>query len=169
MTNPIEITREDAGPTKGRRMTKRHDSLIPLSHDHHHALAQARRLEAVASMTDVPERRRAADDFVNFYLGRLVRHFREEEELFFAPLVNNDEARDWVMQAVGEHLQMHALARTLRRQLADGEADPETLIALSKLLTMHVRWEERELLPLVERLLSQEELEELATVGRRDV
>lgn len=150
-------------------MTKRHESLIPLSHDHHHALAQARRLKAAASMTDVPERRRAADDFVNFYLGRLVRHFREEEELFFAPLVDNDEARDRVMQAVAEHLQMHALARTLRRQLVDGEADPETLNELSKQLTAHVRWEERDLLPLVERLLTHEQLEEFATVGRRDV
>ena len=150
-------------------MTKRDKALIPLSHDHHHALAQARRLEAAASMTDVPERRRAADDFVNFYLGRLVRHFREEEELFFAPLVDSDEAHRQVMQAVAEHLQMHALARALRRQLAGGEADPETLEALSKLLTAHVRWEERDLLPLVERLLSQEQLEELATVGRRDV
>jgi hypothetical protein len=149
-------------------MTKRHESLIPLSHDHHHALAQARRLEAAASMTDVPERRRAADDFLNFYLGRLVRHFREEEELFFAPLVDNDEARDLVMQAVTEHLKMHALTRTLRRQLVDGEADPETLNQLSKQLTTHVRWEERDLLPLVERLLTQEQLE-FATVGRRDV
>jgi hemerythrin-like domain-containing protein len=150
-------------------MTKRHDSLIPLSHDHHHALAQARRLEVAASMTEVSERRRAADDFVNFYLGRLVRHFREEEELFFAPLVDNDEAGDKVMQAVAEHLRLHVLARTLRRQLVDGEADPETLSALSTLLTNHVRWEERNLLPLVERLLSQEELNEFATVGRRDV
>ena len=150
-------------------MTKRHDSLIPLSHDHHHALAQARRLKIAASMTDVPERRRAADDFVNFYLGRLVRHFREEEELFFAPLVDSDEAGDNVMQAVAEHLRVHALARSLRRQLVDGEADPATLGALSKLLTAHVRWEERDLLPLVEKLLTQEQLEEFATVGRRDV
>ena len=114
-------------------MTKRDKALIPLSHEHHHALAQARRLEAAASITDVPERRRAVDDFVNFYLGRLLRHFREEEELFFAPLVDSDEAHRQVMQAVAEHLQ------------------------------------ERDLLPLVERLLSQEQLEELATVGRRDV
>ena len=150
-------------------MTKRHDSLIPLSHDPHHALAHARRLEAAVAMTDVSERRRAADDFVNFYLGRLVRHFREEEELFFAPLVDNDEARDQVIQAVAQHLQVHALARALRRQLADGEAEPETLRNLSNLLTTHVRWEERNLFPLVERLLSPEQLAEMATVGRRDV
>jgi hypothetical protein len=161
--------REERKKEERTEMTKRHDSLIPLSHDHHHTLAQARRLEAAASMTDVSERRRASDDFVNFYLGRLLRHLREEEELFFAPLVDKEETHDKVMRAVADHLKVHSLARALRRELTDGEADPETLGSLSKLLTTHVRWEERELLPLVERLLSQEELEDLATVGRRDV
>lgn len=150
-------------------MTRRHDSLIPLSHDHHHALAQARRLEDAASMLGLAERRRTADDFVNFYLGRLLRHFREEEELFFAPLVDLPEARDLVMQAVAEHLRMHALVRALRRQLVSGDSDPETLRELGKLLTAHVRAEEHDLLPLVERLLSEEDLVDLATAGRRDV
>jgi hemerythrin-like domain-containing protein len=40
---------------------------------------------------------------------------------------------------------------------------------LSNLLTAHVRLEERDLLPLVERLLSEHELSDLATSGRRDV
>lgn len=50
-------------------MTKRHDALIPLTHDHHHTLAQARRLRD-ASAGDSKVLRRAADDFVNFYFGR---------------------------------------------------------------------------------------------------
>lgn len=150
-------------------MTRRHDSLIPLSHDHHHTLAQARRLEEGASFTDLNERRRAADDFVNFYLGRVLRHFHEEEELFFAPLVDHEEARDEVMKAVAEHLRIHALARGLRRGLVDGEADPETMGALSKLLTTHIRSEEKNVFPLVERLLTSEELSDLGAAGRRDV
>lgn len=107
-------------------MTRRHDSLIPLSQDHHHALAQARRLEEAASMPSVAERRRAADDFVNFYLGRLLRHFREEEELFFAPLVDFPEARDLVMQVIAEHLRIHALVRALRRQLVSASPSEST-------------------------------------------
>ena len=150
-------------------MTRRHDSLIPLSHDHHHALAQARRLEEAASLSDVPARTRAGDDFINFYLGRLLRHFREEEELFFAPLVDHEEARDQVLRVLAEHLRVHALARALRRQIMDGDADPKTLSDLSKLLTAHVRFEERELFPLVERLISEEDLTDLAEAGRRDV
>jgi hypothetical protein len=43
------------------------------------------------------------------------------------------------------------------------------LTELSKLLTAHVRFEERDLLPLVEQLLTEDELKDLATSGRRDV
>ena len=150
-------------------MARRHDSLVPLSHDHHHALAQARRLKDAASMDDVPERRRATDDFINFYLGSLLRHFREEEELFFAPLVDHEAAHALVMQALAEHLRVHAQVRVLMRGLLDGEAEPTKLAELSKLLTAHVRFEERDVLPLVEQLLSEDELRYLAATGRRDV
>jgi hypothetical protein len=150
-------------------MTRRHDSLVPLSHDHHHALAHARRLAEAALVNDESNRRRAADDFVNFYLGSLVRHFREEEELFFAPLVDHEDAHALVMQALTEHLRVHALVRTLKRELVDGRAEPSQLRKLSTLLTTHIRFEERDLLPLVEQLLSEDMLSDLATSGRRDV
>jgi hypothetical protein len=150
-------------------MTKRHDTLIPLTHDHHHALAQARRLQDVGAMPDQTERRNLANDFLNFYFGRGVRHFHEEEELFFAPLIDNPEARDLVLRAVSDHLRLHALVRTVKRQLSDGDADPKTLGRISTLLTEHVRFEEQELFPLVERLVPEDELNDLATVGRRDV
>jgi hemerythrin-like domain-containing protein len=150
-------------------MTRRHDSLVPLSHDHHHALAQARRLTEAASMSDDSERRRATDDFINFYLGSLVRHFREEEELFFAPIVDHGDAQALIVRALTEHLRVHARVRRLKRDLVAGVVEPTQLTELSKLLTAHVRFEERDLLPLVEQLLSEDELKDLATSGRRDV
>jgi hemerythrin-like domain-containing protein len=150
-------------------MARRHDSLVPLSHDHHHTLAQARRLERAASMDDESDRRRATDDFINFYLGTLLRHFHEEEELFFAPLIDDEDAQELVIRALTEHLRIHACVRRLKRDLVDGKVEPNQLIELSKLLTAHVRFEERDLLPLVEDLLSEEELRDLATSGRRDV
>jgi hemerythrin-like domain-containing protein len=150
-------------------MARRHDSLVPLSHDHHHALAQARRLMEATSMSDASERRRATDDFINFYLGSLVRHFREEEELFFAPIVDHEDAQALIAQALHDHLRVHARVRRLKRDLVAGVVEPAQLIELSKLLTAHVRFEERDLLPLVEQLLSEDELKDLATSGRRDV
>ena len=150
-------------------MSRRHDSLIPLTHDHHHALAQARRLKDTSKIEDDNEKRNAANDFINFYFGRAVRHFHEEEELFFAPLVDNPEARDLVVRAVSDHLRLHAMVRTLKRQLSVGRVDEALLTQISDLLSEHVRFEEQELFPLVERLVPEEELQDLATTGRRDV
>lgn len=150
-------------------MSRRHEALVPLTHDHHHALAQARRLKDVAGMESESDRRNVTNDFVNFYFGRAVRHFHEEEELFFAPLIDDAEGHDLVVRAVSEHLRLHAMVRTMKRQLSDGEADPDLLGKISDLMTEHVRFEEKELFPLVERLVSDVELNDLATVGRRDV
>ena len=150
-------------------MTRRHDTLIPLTHDHHHTLAQARRLHDASSSTDLTERRNISNDFVNFYLGRAVRHFHEEEELFFAPLIDIPSTRDLIVRAVSDHLRLHDLLRTLKGQLTDGEIDGALLERISALLIEHVRFEEKELFPLIEQLLPEELLRELATTGRREV
>lgn len=150
-------------------MARRHDALVPLTHDHHHALAQARRLLDVAKMTDETQRRNLANDFVNFYFGRAIRHFHEEEELFFAPVVDHPEAQELVARAVSDHLRLHALVRTVKRQLSSGDADGEVLEQISEMLTNHVRFEEQELFPVIERLIPEEDLLDLASVGRRDV
>jgi hemerythrin-like domain-containing protein len=150
-------------------MTNRHETLIPLTHDHHHALAQARRLHDVSKMDDVTARRNLANDFLNFYFGSAIRHFHEEEELFFAPLIDHPQARDLIVRAVVDHLRLHALVRTVKRQLTDGEADQDALGEISRILTQHVRFEEKELFPLIERLIPEDQLQDLATAGRRDV
>jgi len=150
-------------------MTRRNDALIPLTHDHHHTLAQARRLLDASKLDDDTERRNLANDFVNFYFGRAIRHFHEEEELFFAPLIDEPKAREAVLRAVSDHLRLHSLVRTVKRRLSEGETDPDTLAKIAELLTQHVRFEEQELFPLVEELISEEDLKDLATSGRRDV
>jgi hemerythrin-like domain-containing protein len=150
-------------------MTRRHDALIPLTHDHHHALAQARSLQKASTSSDAAERRKAAGEFVNFYLGRAVRHFHEEEELFFPPLIDHGEGRDLVLRAVAEHLRLHGLVTSLKHQLSSGEIDPRLLGDISALLPAHVRFEEQELFPLIESVVSSRDLNDLATFGRRDV
>ncbi len=150
-------------------MPRRHDALTPLTHDHHHALAQARRLKDVAKLEDEAAARNTVNDFVNFYFGRAIRHFHEEEELFFAPLVDEEQARDLILRAVSDHLRLHAMIRTVKRQLSSGDVDPELLDRVATLLTEHVRFEEQELFPLIESMIPEDDLQNLATVGRRDV
>ena len=150
-------------------MPKRHSSLIPLTHDHHHTLAQARRLKEAIIAGDPTVVRRTADDFVNFYLGRARHHFHEEEELFFAPLVDNEVVGPLVARAVADHLRIHAQLRLLRRQISGGEVNAGLLAAIADLLEKHVRFEEQELFPLIEAAIPERDLTDLGTAGRREV
>jgi quercetin dioxygenase-like cupin family protein len=125
---------------------KRHPALVPLSHDHHHALVQARRLRRAA---DTPDAASAATAFARFFAQETVRHFREEEESLFPLAVDHDEARPLIVQALLEHQRLHALVARL-----DGSPElGDVMRELGELLEAHVRLEERELFPLLERLV----------------
>lgn len=149
-------------------MNKRQEALLPLSRDHHHALSQARRLKLAAASDDRAVRIRAADDFINFYLGRALHHFREEEELFFPPAIEHEEIRSMVTRAVLEHLDVHRLVGLLKRDLVKAAVTPELMTEISEVLRLHVRFEEDELFPLIEKLVSPERLDEVAA-HRREV
>jgi hypothetical protein len=53
--------------------------------------------------------------------------------------------------------------------MSGGEIDPTGLAFLADLLEAHVRFEEQDLFPMIEDGLSESELLDLATAGRRDV
>ena len=125
---------------------KRHAALIPLSHDHHHALVAARRLRQSAGGDDASAE---AASFSRFFADESVPHFRDEEEHLFPLVVDSEEAQPLVVRALLEHQRLHALAR----DLASG--DTARMRELGELLEAHVRFEERELFPLIERLLGE--------------
>ena len=62
-------------------MSRRHAQLIPLTHDHHHALAHARQLRIAATADDPESLPDVVARFLDAYETELVPHFREEEEL----------------------------------------------------------------------------------------
>ena len=144
---------------------RRHQALIPLSHDHHEALVAARRLRLGA---DAPEPSAAATAFLAFFAACAVPHFREEEELLFPRVADAVEARELVLQALLEHQRLHAAAAELRELVGQGNAEPavaERMRELATLLESHVRLEERRLFPLIEMLLPEETLIALADTG----
>jgi quercetin dioxygenase-like cupin family protein len=128
---------------------KRHPALVPLSHDHHHALAQARRLRRGGEAA-VPE-------FLRFFASETTRHFREEEELVF-PLLYEDEPAE-LQEVLLQHRRLHALVRRLR----DGE---DVAAELADLLEEHIRLEERHVFELVERRVPEARLAALALAPR---
>ncbi len=143
---------------------KRNRALIPFSHDHHHALLAARRLRVAADRADAPAKAAA---FWRFFAAESVSHFREEEERLFPLVAYSEEARPLVVRALLEHQQLHLLAG----RLANGETAP--MRELAELLEAHVRFEERELFPLIERVvgdrLSMLELHDMPLQGRGPV
>jgi iron-sulfur cluster repair protein YtfE (RIC family) len=142
---------------------KRHRSLAPLSHDHHHALVQASRLQAADEASDSNTVARA---FLRYFAEEAVRHFREEEEVVFPAVLDFPVAREPVIQALLEHVRLHALSKALRHALDSGNQVTPIMHELGELLVAHLRHEERCLFPLIEGLLDDSSLAAIGPVAR---
>jgi iron-sulfur cluster repair protein YtfE (RIC family) len=134
---------------------KRHPTLVPLSHDHRHALVEARRLRCAA---EGPGSSTAASAFLRFFASETVCHFRAEEELLFPTVVDFPAAREPIIQAMLEHQRIRARATVLRDRLDGRRALAEIMRELGEMLEAHVRHEERRLFPLIESLLDDRTL-----------
>ena len=137
-------------------MTRRHDALIPLTHDHHHALHQLRILRTAADGDDA-ERAAASRAFVDYFRDHSVLHFREEEEEIFPLVVGLAGApMDGISRILLEHVEIHALVKDLDRQASGGTVDPELMRRLPDALKAHIRFEEDDLFPKIEALVSDQ-------------
>lgn len=142
---------------------KRHQSLYPLSHDHHAALVQARNLLVVAAADDGGNLESAAQRFAGFWQNELQRHFEQEEQLAL-PLLARHTSADHA--AIAETLQQHADIRRLIDELTIALARQEELAAsllttLGEALRRHIRFEESELFPALETAVPEPELWQL--------
>lgn len=145
---------------------KRHSSLVPLSHDHHHTLVHARQLRRAAE-GDIAVRREGAASFHRFFASEAVRHFRQEEEQLFPVLADApDRVEELVVQALLEHQRLHAIVARLGGGLSTGGADAALMREIADLLESHTRFEERRLFPLAEEVAA-EALNGLDLVGAR--
>ena len=131
---------------------KRHAGLLPLTHDHHHALAQARRLR-VAAGGDASGLTEQAEEFLRFFDEHTVTHFREEEEILFPLVVGESEAEPVLARVMLDHLRIHALVGALR-----SEVDAEAAVAVAGALENHIRLEEKTVFPMIERLVAADSL-----------
>lgn len=131
-------------------------SLIPLSHQHHNALALCVLTErSLADDTSADSLRHIARRIVDRYEIELTNHFTLEEELLFPP------ARDaglevLVDELIGEHQAMETMVEVIRHRVTQSAI--EEFIAL---LRRHVRREENELFEETQRRLPRELLDEL--------
>jgi hypothetical protein len=131
---------------------KRAEALRPLSREHLGALLAAKKLQEAV---DLAQAKRV---FLDFWHDDGRRHFRIEEEVLLPTWALYAEVdRPGVARLLDEHL-------TIRREalrLAGGEASLEEARALGTLLHDHVRFEERQLFPMVEEALDAKSLDRL--------
>jgi hemerythrin HHE cation binding domain-containing protein len=129
---------------------KRTPELAPLSRDHHVALEHALRLRRASTENAAT----AVAAFLAFLVDDGRAHFAQEEALL-VPVVPPDRA-DLAKRMLDEHEEI------LHRATALGKC-PEAAHAreLGELLSRHVRFEERELFPLLEHRLPAKRLIEI--------
>lgn len=129
---------------------KRNPNIVKLSRDHHASLLFCWKLRQGI------KRHAAIDRMVKyaqyFWLQHFAPHFREEEELLFAPL-----ADEKVQKAIEDHKRIHSLINELAH--LDSKESAEQLSGLADTIDEHVRYEERILFPHLEVSLSDEQLE----------
>lgn len=146
---------------------KRHPSLHPLSQHHHFALIQALGMRRAAELP--PEKRtaaarRQAERFVRFWHKTGSVHFREEEEVLLPAYARHTrlDTDPEVMRVLADHAEIRAAVREFETRLASNSAiEAEEVARVGKLLHDHVRLEENQVFPRLERALGEERLRKM--------
>jgi hemerythrin-like domain-containing protein len=144
---------------------KRHPSLHPLSQHHHFALIQALQMRRAAEAP--PEKRNAAvqrqaEKFIVFWHKTGIVHFREEEEVLLPAYARHSRLDQdaGVIRLLAEHAEIRATVRDFEHLRAKNlPIAAEAMARLAKLLHDHVRFEENEVFPRIERALGEETLD----------
>ena len=125
---------------------KRSTALQPLSREHHTALTLAKACERAAQSRDKGLVAKTCQRVIRAFSAELEPHFQDEEQSLL-PLLRSAETRPLVQRTLADHQQLRALLDDLRWN------DREALGSFGKGLSAHVRFEERELFPVIETLL----------------
>ena len=133
---------------------KRHDSIVPLSRDHHAGLLFCWKLrqglkKGISAVRMVPY-------IVYFQEVHLMPHFREEEELLFV-----DKSDELVAQALAEHAKIFAAITAISSSETITVAQLENL---ANLVDNHIRFEERTLFPHLEQKFPPQKLQEIGMI-----
>lgn len=135
---------------------KRHPALQPFSRDHYVGLVQAQHLLR-ASKEDASGRCQAVKDFIRAWQSEIEEHFTDEETLL-STLITAAQLK----RLRHDHDLLRGFADQAFRLKPDVDPGEKWVHELGQLLNDHIRWEERELFPSIERACSDERLTPLA-------
>jgi hemerythrin-like domain-containing protein len=135
-------------------MARRHESLIPLSHQHQHALALAviiRRRPGIEK-GEPAWREEMVSRIREAHRAELNRHFEVEETVLFPEMERHLGPLALVTELFRDHASLHGLIRLL-----EASATFPLLDGFSALLEGHIRREERQLFAEFERRMPADE------------
>lgn len=142
-----------------RKPIKRNENIVKLSRDHHTTLLFCWKIRNGLKNGAEPGR---IVKYVQYFKDlHMLPHFKQEEEILFAP-VKDEQVR----KALDDH-------KNILQQIDDlgneGTGIENKLMLLADTVDNHVRYEERELFPHLEEVLSKEQLEEIGRVMQDEV
>jgi iron-sulfur cluster repair protein YtfE (RIC family) len=134
----------------------RDKSLIPLSHQHQHALALCVRVDR-AQPIPVEDLRPWLEEIERDFAPEFQNHFSVEESVLFPAARRFPELIPLVEELIAEHA---ALRKCFSRAGAR-TMSAETLPEFARQLSMHIRKEERQLFERLQQLMTTGELADL--------
>lgn len=127
---------------------RRNEHIVKLSKDHHLTLLFCWKIRHGLKFKIEPMRIKKYVQY--FWKHHMQPHFQQEETILFAPI--KDEA---VQRALREHTQ---IAEQIKNLNTGVNSVPEQLSSLADMVDNHVRYEERELFPHLEQVLTEDQL-----------
>jgi hemerythrin-like domain-containing protein len=131
---------------------KRNQHIMRLSKDHHFSLLFCWKVRQ--GLKHETQTERIIKYVQYFWKHHLEPHFREEETILFSPLKD-----EWVQKAINDHKQIRKQLNQLPANSVDDTK--KQLKDWANLIDDHVRYEERELFPHLEKRLSEDQLEKI--------
>ena len=136
-----------------RKPIGRNEHIKRLSREHHFSLLFCWKIRQGLKNNIQPQR--ICEYVKSFWHQNMQQHFQEEEKILFAPIKGRQ-----VKRAINEHKQIRQEIEDLANNF--GKIDVQkTLARIADKVNDHVRYEERELFPHLERKLSKEQLENI--------
>lgn len=134
----------------------RDKSLIPLSHQHQHALAMCVRLDRALAKGDA-DLEAWQEEIVRIWESEIRFHFEAEEKVLFPAAEKYPSIQPLVKHLLSEHGTLRGFfARAQMRRL-----DSTSLKSFGETLSQHIRTEERRLFEDCQRQMPAEELARL--------
>ena len=137
----------------------RNKNLIPLSHQHQHALAFCVRIDRALANPAAMDTGTIQQEIAALYTSELASHFEAEERFVFPAAEKVEELMSLVDELRIEHgLIQRGVKRAEARDLTTSDIQ---VFAAS--LSAHIRKEERDLFEIMQQKLSAEELERIGS------